>query len=680
MKQILLAAAVCACASALGDFTWNIQDGGALDNPGNWTPRGMPGAADAVTLRYEQSAPYFLENSDLSVRAINVQNDADLDLGAGKSFLAAGDSSNSKIILWPDVTLRLLSGTFGVGDTGNRFFLGERGDNEKVVVSGANSILRSSLTSPVIVGQGKKNCSLLVKDGGTFHGCLSLGVSNAGSTGHTAVFTGAGTRFVSDSSHYSDGSWDKASAVIGLMGSYNELAISNNAEMVVGDGRSVTMGAKYGSYPTGGNNLFKVTHGGRVAVDYLYAGRNGSSNTVLVCAGGDLAVSNRLYVGYRPDAATYVLCDNTVRVTGEGSRLFAGVNGIYVADKTCTNGLLEVADGGRVECVGRVRVGASESNSNTVRVAAGGRFDLRDAVLDVGGDATSGAENSVFEVVGGVFTCTNTAAKNYINIVGNGGRFSLLDGAVASLSNTFVQVGAQNSPSTNALFEMRGGSRLEQVQPSTIDHRYFTRGVGSRFVVDASTIDTPGLFLCTGQASENSVSNRLEIVNGAVVNLRRIVVGDNGAYCSLDLDDSTLSLSNLGLGYTGGDSIDLHTTLRVRGANSKITIVNEFMPRNDTALEFTIPAEGFLNQPVITCKEIETAKMTSPSLVVKRDAHHIDGGRIVLIKANNTDIDMETLRAKLAVTLPEGCALDLSNPREIAVRVPSRRGTRIFLK
>jgi len=43
MKQILLAAAVCACASALGDFTWNIQDGGALDNPGNWTPRGCRG-------------------------------------------------------------------------------------------------------------------------------------------------------------------------------------------------------------------------------------------------------------------------------------------------------------------------------------------------------------------------------------------------------------------------------------------------------------------------------------------------------------------------------------------------------------------------------------------------------------------------------------------------------------
>ena len=93
MRQILLVAAAYACASALGDFTWNVATGGALDTQANWTPRGMPGSSDIVTLRYEQSAPYFLaELSDLSVKAINIQNNADLDLGAGKSFLAAGDS------------------------------------------------------------------------------------------------------------------------------------------------------------------------------------------------------------------------------------------------------------------------------------------------------------------------------------------------------------------------------------------------------------------------------------------------------------------------------------------------------------------------------------------------------------------------------------------------------------
>ena len=66
---------------------------------------------------------------------------------------------------------------------------------------------------------------------------------------------------------------------------------------------------------------------------------------------------------------------------------------------------------------------------------------------------------------------------------------------------------------------------LSQAQPSSIDKRYYTRGIGARFVVDASTIDANGLFVCTGQNSANSLSNRLDFVNGSVVNLRRIVVG-----------------------------------------------------------------------------------------------------------------------------------------------------------
>ena len=101
-------------------------------------------------------------------------------------------------------------------------------------------------------------------------------------------------------------------------------------------------------------------------------------------------------------------------------------------------------------------------------------------------------------------------------------------------------------------------------------------------------------------------------------------------------------------------------------------------PRNNTTLEFTISAEGFLNQPVISCKSMETSLLTTPSLVVKRSAHHIDGGRIVLIKTNNVDIDMDAVRAHFAVSLPDG--LDLSNPREIAVYVPSRKGTIISFK
>ena len=126
-KQTSMLAILCAAAAtaALGDDSWNVTTGGALD-AANWTPSGIPGAADTATLRYAQSAPYTLDAS-MSVLAINVNANATLDLGAGKSFLAEGDSSNSKIQIAGNTTVQLLSGTFGIGDTGNRFFLGDTG-------------------------------------------------------------------------------------------------------------------------------------------------------------------------------------------------------------------------------------------------------------------------------------------------------------------------------------------------------------------------------------------------------------------------------------------------------------------------------------------------------------------------------------------------------------------------
>ena len=61
-------AILCAAAAtaALGDYSWNVTTGGALDAAANWTPQGTPGSSDAVTLRYAQSAPCSLAGTDLS--------------------------------------------------------------------------------------------------------------------------------------------------------------------------------------------------------------------------------------------------------------------------------------------------------------------------------------------------------------------------------------------------------------------------------------------------------------------------------------------------------------------------------------------------------------------------------------------------------------------------------------
>ena len=89
-KQTSMLAILCAAAAtaALGDYSWNVTTGGALDAAANWTPQGTPGSSDAVTLRYAQSAPCSLAGTGLSVKTINVQNNVDIDMDAVRSRFA----------------------------------------------------------------------------------------------------------------------------------------------------------------------------------------------------------------------------------------------------------------------------------------------------------------------------------------------------------------------------------------------------------------------------------------------------------------------------------------------------------------------------------------------------------------------------------------------------------------
>ena len=89
-KQTSMLAILCAAAAtaALGDYSWNVTTGGALDAAANWTPQGTPGSSDAVTLRYAQSAPCSLAGTGLSVKTINVQNSVDIDMDAVRSRFA----------------------------------------------------------------------------------------------------------------------------------------------------------------------------------------------------------------------------------------------------------------------------------------------------------------------------------------------------------------------------------------------------------------------------------------------------------------------------------------------------------------------------------------------------------------------------------------------------------------
>lgn len=652
------------------NYAWNMTQGGALDVAGNWNPQGVPQVGDALTLSKAQTAPYTLSGNALEAGSLTLYYNQTLDLGKGKSFLIAGDAGAAKIILRENATLTLLSGMFGIGDVGNRFFVGDY-SNTHVYAKGADSVLRTSTNSFLIVGQGKPGNTLHVEDGAMLRGGLTIGVSSPDSVSNTVWIAGEGSRYVSTNGYYKGTDFEKASTIIGQSGFYNALIVSNKAEMVIGDARKVLMGVKYGNLPAGAHNFFTVTHGARAEIDNLWVGCYGSSNHVQVAEGGVLAVNDSFYVGRYAQTTGARTSGHTVAVTGENSLLCAK-KGLSIGYNMAEHACVSVSDGGRIVAHDDIDVGTSDAPSNTLYVGAGGTLQLSDGMVNVGSESSA---DNVFAVAGGVFACTNTRESVDCYMKGAHGRMVFSDGACATVSNVFLRM---NAPYTR--FELSGGSFFSQAKFATEDKRYYINGPYAAFDVSDSTLEAPGLFISMG-ANANDVSNTVSFVQGAQVTLHRIVVGDNAADNRLVVDDAALALKGtLCFGYSQKTSKNLHASLRVSGAQAKITVENELMPRNDTAFTFAVPKEGFAHNPVLTCGKFEIENATSPSLTVTRHPGHLDAARIVLFKTKKANIDHEAFRARYTVNLPAGCSLDLSVADEIAVKLPSRRGSVISVR
>lgn len=283
--------------------------------------------------------------------------------------------------------------------------------------------------------------------------------------------------------------------------------------------------------------------------------------------------------------------------------------------------------------------------------------------------------DTVCEFIDGVFAATNTSPAQSITLEGKNSRLSFLNGSYAAFTNVAFYA---NANAINSLIEIRGGSTYKSPFVDT-NTRSSLAGVNSKLVVDASTFEGND-FICTG-AGTAAVSNKIEFVNGSYVNMFRIVVGDQAPYCSLDVNDSQLHLNGtLGFGYSAKGTKDLHTSFNITGARANVYVANELMPFNNTSINITVPEEGFVNQPVINCGWFILSDTTTPSLKIERSKKHLDKDRIVLLKARKANFDSQEFLARYSVSLPEGASLDLSDPSQIVLVLPSLRGTMIYLK
>jgi hypothetical protein len=149
----------------------------------------------------------------------------------------------------------------------------------------------------------------------------------------------------------------------------------------------------------------------------------------------------------------------------------------------------------------------------------------------------------------------------------------------------------------------------------------------------------------------------------------------------LDVDDSKLHITaTMGFGYSAKGTKDLHSSFNITGARANVYVENEFMPLNNTSIKIIVPEEGFVNQPVINCGWFILSDTTTPSLKIERSKKHLDKDRIVLLKARKANFDVQDFLARYSISLPEGASLDLSDPSQIVLVLPSLRGTMIYLK
>jgi hypothetical protein len=652
----------------------NSSSSSSIDTAANWNSTTLPTISDTVQFRYPHSSPYTLTGDAFTVQCIRFYDNTILDLGAGKSFLVDSDSTNAKVFIYgTDKTVELRSGIFGVGDNGNRFFLGD-GDAVKgtLIATGKDSILRTALKASLIIGQGKPDCTLIVKDGATLRGAVTMGLSQEASINNKALVTGEGTRFISDNRYHTSTDWKNYSLGIGGAGSFNEFSLSNKAEMVIGDSRAVLLSIKYGTPSPGSHNLFKVTHGAKASIPFLYAGYQGNSNKVEVLNGGDLSISNTIYVGYQAQNADECLYGNKLLVSGIGSRMFVN-SGIYTGYSRCNESRIDIEDDGTLESLGKVRIGCNGSSGHSLHVRNGGKMLIHNGgKLEVGKPSDV---DTVCEFIGGVFAATNTSPAQSITLEGKNSRLSFLNGSYAAFTNVAFYA---NANAINSLIEIRGGSTYKSPFVDTNTRSTFA-GVNSKLVVDASTFEGNDFF-CTG-AGTAAVSNKIEFINGANVKMFRIVVGDQAPYCSLDVDDSKLHITaTMGFGYSAKGTKDLHSSFNITGARANVYVENEFMPLNNTSIKITVPEEGFVNQPVINCGWFILSDTTTPSLKIERSKEHFDKDRIVLLKARKANFDVQDFLARYSISLPEGASLDLSDPSQIVLVLPSLRGTMIYLK
>ena len=656
IAQVLMTvAAMLAGGASAADVKWPGTAGGDIDLPANWGGT-LPANPDRAWFATTQSGPFTVSGDSVTFYQMIFDHPYtyEFDLGAGKSVLIS-----HRLYFKEATTVHLKSGTLGCADGGDRIFMGNDFDGNgltyggnSLIVDGPSSVFRSAGTASssdgnTFIGLGVNNANntILVRNGGTLKGAVRIGSNWNFCTNNVLRVTGAGSSFTGVGNRRFEvgacGGWNLAEFLDGA-------TMTAPATVVVGHYQLQNNDPKLG-YWRGPCNTLRLSGSGTTGqvAGKLHIGLGSSSNRLEVLDGARLNVLGALFVGTLGTSGASNFPAELARnpggnelVVGEGALLRHGVE-----NQTGTlNFVIGDAD-------------LEDAAGNAMRVR--GTF-ARNAAGTVGYIGLAGAR-SLLDIDGGTVAITNSG-----NMVI--GRTAAAAGSGISISNG----GLFEHCATNGNYWLYCG--------------YEAPGCGIR--VDGSIlrqVPKPGLTLsaalgigCTLSASNCWVS----CVNGGLIDVERIVVGDMAPNCVLAVTNSAVKISTtLDVGYSNvsATSCPSNCAILVSGTNASIEVGSSFRFRRNSRIAYAFPANGAIASPVIRCATLDTTNGDGLSISVRVGKGLSRRSRTVeLIRTTDADIG-DTTYGRLSFDVPEGVTIERQG-NAIVARLAATAGMTISFR
>lgn len=670
MRKCVYPVAAVLCASvamSAADFSASIQ--GDIASLSYWESLGyssLPGGEDVLRLSGRAVNPAFCASDDMSIGS--------LVIGASGSFidLTTDDGTLRTITLnATGAAMEFTKDGASYKMTGGRWYLANKGN----VVCGRNN--KGSMDNHAIEFSG-----CIITNVGRFYG--------AHYDRSTKVNITNGAQIYADNFYPAYGNL-ASNSLVTISGGSKLVSIGR---MILGDGFE-------DAYQEGvsevGNNRIEVSGTGsllKLGGTSLY-GHRVPHNRISISEGahfesGGLQVGS-LAAGAGFDSAIFVSGCGTRADTGEielGNSPLAYGCGFELADEAYwySTGSLTVGNlsygnyaslSSATGSCGSVALGNQpDSSNNVLRVIAGSKLEIRSGnSLKIG---VSGCSNRV-EIVNSAVAFLGKGKGGFVvgvnaSSTGNVLRISGSETMVSLREDSFDPFGAGSG---NAIVIEDGASIGGQ-------YYFATNSTGNRFIVRNATLAS-GMHTHLGtQASLRSQGNSLELLDGAVAELKSL---------SISARDNTLFVSNSSLSVTSSDtgmrigympdsqyvnSVS-NSVVHIAGDNASVESCGTMTLSNFARLHFGIPRKGWRQAPV-RVKRLTFSANSSLTADCQEFCEHTGGGMTLVETVDgidNTRIDMVLAAAN--AKLPPRARFYVSG-NNLMFRSPHVKGTVVVIR